>query len=443
MKRKINIQLLVLVFIAMSTTLTMAIGVFYNLFQKEILADLKSYTHIIGNSGVFLEKTYTGTITDQSIRVTVIDKDGNVYYDSMMDKNHMDNHNSRPEVMDAIQYGEGEDIRLSKTIKTNAFYYAIRLDNGMILRTAKEVDSVVSVFKKTFPVIGLLAVIVFAICVGLAHFMTKSLITPIEQLAEDTDSYNTLVTYKELVPFIHTIQKQHEDIIRSANMRQEFTANVSHELKTPLTAISGYAELIESGMANAKDIHHFAGEIHQNSKRLLTLIDDIIQLSELDTTEVEVSFEKIDLYEIAKSSFEMLKITANQVGIELKLEGEPCEICGNKAMIEEVIMNLCDNAIRYNNKNGKVLITVKPVNNEAILSVKDTGIGISKENQQRIFERFYRVDKSRSKSTGGTGLGLAIVKHIVVKHNAHMEVKSEIGQGTEIKVVFKLGESNK
>ena len=436
MKRKINIQLLILTALAISATLIMVVGVFYELFRKEMLENLKAYTHVLGESGIFQQEQYDFSIAEEEIRITLISEDGTVVYDSCIDKKKMDNHVNRPEFIEALKTGEGNDVRYSKTLDISTFYYALRLENGIVLRVAKEAESIWSVFENVFPIIGIFAMVVFGICTIVAHFMTKSLVAPIEQLATDVEKCESISTYKELIPFINTIQKQHEDIIKSAQMRQEFTANVSHELKTPLTAISGYAELIESGMANGEDMRHFASEIHQNSNRLLTLINDIIQLSELDSTEVEVSFVPIDIYQVAKGCVEMLQITANQHDIDLSIKGIPARINGNKAMIEEVIVNLCDNAIRYNNKGGKVMVSVHKLANQVILSIKDTGIGISKENQQRIFERFYRVDKSRSKSTGGTGLGLAIVKHIVGKHNAYMEVESELGKGTEIKVIF-------
>ena len=443
MKRKINIQLLALVALAMSATLIMVVGVFYRLFQDEVVQDLAAYTQLLGNSGVFGQEEQKLKITESDIRVTLIKQDGTVYYDSSVNPEKMENHSDRPEFIEAVQTGKGDDVRCSKTLDKNTFYCALQLENGMVLRTAKDSKSILSVFESTFPLIGIFIVIVFGICMILAHFMTKSLVAPIEQLAKDVEECDSISTYKELVPFINTIQKQHDDIIQGAQMRQEFTANVSHELKTPLTAISGYAELIESGMASGEDMRHFASEIHQNSNRLLTLINDIIQLSELDCTEVEISFEMVDLYQVARRCIEMLQITAAQNNIKLTLEGTPCIISANKAMMEEVIVNLCDNAIRYNNKNGEVKVTIRPVNDKVVLSIRDTGIGISKENQQRIFERFYRVDKSRSKSTGGTGLGLAIVKHIIGKHHASLEVESELGKGTEIKAIFNGIEKSK
>lgn len=438
MKRKIKIQLLGLTAIAMLATLVMVVGVFYNLFKREVLDDLETYTNVLGQSGVFeQDETYIKDISQNNLRITVINADGSIHFESDANAQEMENHSNRPEVIAALKNGKGEAVRESETMDRNTFYYAVRLDNNTVLRVAKEADSIWSVFTSTFPVIGSLSIILFIICIGVAHLLTKSLVKPIEQIAKDMEHCDSISTYKELIPFVHTIQKQHEDILRNARMRQEFTANVSHELKTPLTAISGYAELIENGMANGEDMRRFAGEIHQNSNRLLMLINDIIRLAELDSKEVEVSFGKVNLYQVAESCTNMIRINAKKHGVSLYLEGKQCEIIANKEMIEEVVFNLCDNAIRYNNRGGSVKVSINQKGEETILSVKDTGIGISKEHQERIFERFYRVDRSRSKSTGGTGLGLAIVKHVISKHQAEMILESEKGKGTEIKIIFK------
>ena len=219
-------------------------------------------------------------------------------------------------------------------------------------------------------------------------------------------------------------------------MRQDFTANVTHELKTPLTSISGYAELIENGMAEEKETRRFAGEIHRNAIRLIRLINDILQLSELDTRETKLETERLNLYGLACTCLEMMKIHAEPHGISLYMEGGPAWIEGNRGMIEEVLYNLCSNAIRYNKENGRVDIHVEETPRGALLRVADTGIGIPKKHQEHIFERFYRVDKSRSKERGGTGLGLAIVKHIVAEHHAKICLESEEGTGTAITIVF-------
>ncbi|SCG82665.1 two-component system, OmpR family, phosphate regulon sensor histidine kinase PhoR [Proteiniborus sp. DW1] len=222
----------------------------------------------------------------------------------------------------------------------------------------------------------------------------------------------------------------------SEKIRREFTANVSHELKTPLTTISGYAELIENDIARKEDIKGFATKIRSEATRLIFLINDIIKLSELEEPKTDLQLEYVDLLEIAIECENMLTIPAQKKNVKMKVSGESCKVLVDRNMIEELIYNLCDNAIRYNKPNGTVTVTVKSKDKSTILSVEDTGIGIPEEHQSRIFERFYRVDRSRSKATGGTGLGLSIVKHIVQQHNAKITLSSEVNVGTKITVIF-------
>ena len=220
-------------------------------------------------------------------------------------------------------------------------------------------------------------------------------------------------------------------------MRREFTANVSHELKTPLTSISGFAELIENGMAKPADIKKFAAKIHTESARLLTLIGDIIMLSELDETP-ERELKQLDLCPVVQKCVERLQPAAEHAEVSLRFDGESVSVMADTAQIEDMVENLCDNAIRYNRKGGDVIVTLKREEDKAVLTVADTGIGIPPEHQNRIFERFYRVDKSRSKETGGTGLGLAIVKHIAEQHHAKLSLRSTLGEGTVIQVSFPI-----
>lgn len=217
--------------------------------------------------------------------------------------------------------------------------------------------------------------------------------------------------------------------------RREFTANVSHELKTPLQSIIGSAELLENDLVRPEDTKRFVGNIKSEAERLVSLINDIIRLSQLDENS-ETTKESVDLYNIAKEVVEVLSASAAKRQVELCLNGEPCIINGVRRYLYEVVYNLCDNAIRYNKDGGSVTITVKKENNNIILSVSDTGIGIPAEDQNRIFERFYRVDKSHSKETGGTGLGLSIVKHAASYHGGTIALKSQLGKGTTVTVTF-------
>lgn len=445
MKKRINLQFMILTLAAIIATVTMSTVVFYGVLEREILNDLKTYTQLMVETDAWEIITDPVHVGEQSagsqvsqLRITLIGAKGEVIFDNSADVEIMENHKERPEISDAFKNGEGFAIRKSETLEKSSFYYAKLLNNGSVLRVAKEVKSLYSLFLSMFPLIAVICIFLFAICIILSNILTKSIVRPIEHLADNLDDLESAHVYKELVPFVATIRRQHEDIMRNANMRQEFTANVSHELKTPLTSISGYSELIESGMATEDDVKRFAKEIHKSSKRLLSLINDIIRLSELDQTSSEETFESVDLYETAQNCIDMLKMSAQKNNVTLSIEGESKIVTANGQMIEELIYNLCDNAIRYNNPDGTVTVAIKEDYDNIYVEVKDTGIGISDEHKERIFERFYRVDKSRSKSTGGTGLGLAIVKHIVARHeNAEIKLESEVGKGTTVTVAFK------
>ena len=438
LKRKINKYFLIIALVTIVAVMLISTVVFYELFKAEVMNDLKTCTHILKDTGVFdaLDDLDEGSLADEDMRITIISASGDVVYDSKADATDMANHENRPEIEEAFMSGEGEDVRTSETLNKNTFYYAILLDDGYVLRTSKESSSIWIVFANGLPVLLAIILLLVIATIFVTDYLTRSIVKPIELMARDISKVDETKCYKEMQPFINTIKRQHEDILQNAQMRQEFTANVSHELKTPLTSISGYSELIENGMAAEEDIRRFAHEIHRNSNRLLTLINDIIRLSELDVSENDTSMEPVDLYTIAQTAVDMQQMNAEKHNISLSMTGSPALINANKMMMEELVYNLTDNAIRYNNENGSVICKVEKLNDAVILLVKDTGIGIPKEHQERIFERFYRVDKSRSKLTGGTGLGLAIVKHIVAQHDAEIEVDSEPGVGTEIKVIF-------
>ncbi len=441
MKRKIHMELLVIAALAIVLTLLFALFVFYGLFQEQIMGDLREDALAFKSMRVFDHPEELDgenfEMEEGGLRITLVDTQGDVIFDTDVDEAFMENHEDRPEIQQAFETGEGSGTIKSETLDRNSFYYAVRLDNGTVLRVAREADSIFAVTKNMLVTVAGVFVLLFIFTVVLSNYFTKSLVRPIEELAENLGEPGTQVVYKELAPFVAKIRQQHEDILKSAKMRQEFTANVSHELKTPLTAISGYAELIEHGMAGKENTERFAGEIHKNASRLLILINDIIQLSQLDGGKTDVEYTDLDLYQLAGECISMLNMNAQKQNVTMKLCGKPSMVFADKQLMEELLFNLCDNAIRYNNKGGSVTVTVdENKEGNTYLSVKDTGIGIPPEHQDRVFERFYRVDKSRSKATGGTGLGLAIVKHIVAQHEAKIFLESEPKKGTEIVVVF-------
>ncbi len=437
MKKKINRNLMGIASLAIFLTLGLTLAIYFQLMQKQIMEDLRTHVHILSSSDYvleYLEDNYDPA--KDRLRITVVSEDGEVLYESGADAKSMENHMERPEIRDAVENGEGKAVRRSNTIGTLTFYYAERQDNGNVIRIARDFAYFSRVFTHLAPEMIAVFIGIFILCIVLGHYMTKRFIEPIEMLAEDVDRAEGMQTYTEIQPFIETINQQHSELKRSAKLRQEFTANVSHELKTPLTSISGYAELIEAEIATGADTVRFAGEIHKNSQRLLTLINDILRLSQLDSVEEYIDTEPVDLYEMALNCRDMFQMQAGRNRITLRVKGTAQTIQANRQMMDELIFNLCDNAIRYNNAGGDVLVTVGREEESVFLCVKDTGIGISQKDQERIFERFYRVDKSRSKQTGGTGLGLAIVKHIAVLHRAQIFVQSKLGNGTEIKVLF-------
>lgn len=436
MKRKINIQFAIITMVAIIFTVILSVTVYSELFQREVRENLRICAYELKNTGFFddPQADYTMKAVD-NVRITLIDTDGTVAFDTNASIGELDNHGRRPEIQEAFQNGEGEIMRRSATMKKTVFYFALRLDNGQVLRVAKEAGNVWSMLSALALPLGVMSIALILVSVLLTHFLTTSILAPIEHMASHIDDEEVEVTYRELEPFMETIRKQHENIVKNSQMRQEFTANVSHELKTPLTAISGYAELIAAGMTTGDDTIRFAGEISKSSNRLLTLINDILRLSELDAS-TEVPMEEIDLYELAEKCVNMLQINAEKQNVTLMLTGKPTKMQANREMMEELLYNLVSNAIRYNRPYGNVVVSVSREDDHVSLTVEDTGIGISQSDQERVFERFYRVDKSRSKSTGGTGLGLAIVKHVVQCHGARLNMKSQLGSGTRIEIKF-------
>lgn len=440
MKKKINIRFIMIAALAIVVTALSAMLVYYNILKEQVFGDLKAYAHVIellniDDLAAGIEKDPYNPI-DDDLRITLIGADGEVLYESLLNKDEMDNHNERPEIIEAREKGEGEAVRYSATSGTHTFYYAERLQNGNVLRIGRDSVSVNRIMVNTLVIVLVIALCILFVCMGISHYLTKKLVEPIEKLATNIMLVDENNVYEEIRPFVNTIKEQHINIINNAQLRQEFTANVSHELKTPLTAISGYAELIGNGMTGKEDTIRFSNEIHSNANRLLSLINDIIKLSELDEADHQMEMERIDLYKLAENCVQMMQVTAEKQGIRLILQGESTMVMANKGLMDEVFYNLCSNAIRYNKPGGSVTVTVGTKDEHPFLSVTDTGIGIPKECQERVFERFYRVDKSRSKSTGGTGLGLAIVKHIVAQHNAAVHLDSELGEGTTIEIVF-------
>ena len=441
MEEKIGYRLFMMGFLGLVCTAVLCIFVFHKAFIEQAWQSLEYQTALI--AAIYQDNPQNlENISPQEIRLTLISPDGDVLYETATDQQTMENHIGRPEIQEALESGVGQDIRDSQTMGYQTYYYAQRLSDGNILRIAQDSQSLWSIYDEALPAILLSCLLMMGIAAITACILTRTLIQPVLKMTEDLDHIQDNVPYRELAPFAEAI---HSDrVLRENNekMRQEFTANVSHELKTPLTSISGYAELIETGMVKPEDVAEFGSKIHREASRMIRLVNDILQLSHLDSVRPEgeaVTMETVDLLELARDCVERQKVNARHAYVALSYLGESAPVLGSRTLLEELYQNLCDNAIRYNRPGGKVQLAVGCTRDgHAYLTVRDNGIGIPKDAQSSVFERFYRVDKSRSKATGGTGLGLAIVKNIARIHNARIKLESEVGVGTTITVTFEL-----
>lgn len=382
---------------------------------------------------------------DTGVRCTLIAEDGTVLYDNESTA-ALPSHADRPEFRQALAEGSGTSTRESKTMDRETHYYALRLDTPagvQVLRVGEEVDNIWGLSADTLPLL-VCALVVILLGAGLfSAWLTRLLVQPINRLAENLDTIEADVPYEELIPLARTVQTDRKLRENNETMRREFTANVSHELKTPLTSISGYAELIETGMAKTADVPTFAARIHKEAQRMIALVSDILQLSELDSTQAArgqsapPDMVPVDLAALVKEIAQTMTVNARKAYVTLQYDARPATVKGCRDQLVELTTNLCDNAIRYNRPGGHVELRCGVgADGCPFLEVEDNGIGIPQDSQSRVFERFYRVDKSRSKATGGTGLGLAIVKHIALLHDARIDLQSQVGTGTTIKVTF-------
>lgn len=370
----------------------------------------------------------------EETRVTWIGSDGDVLYDSSEGQEDMENHADRPEVREAFQSGAGQDIRESDTLGRQMFYYAQRLSDGSVLRVSKTISSALGSALQILPGMAVIAVLMVGLAWMLSKWQVSKLIEPINKLDLEHPLENDV--YEELTPLLESMDKQNKEKEAIANMRKEFSANVSHELKTPLTSISGYAEIMMNGLVRPEDVRGFSERIYNEASRLIVLIEDIIRLSKLDEGGGEVEKEEVDLYALTREVCSRLAHKAEKHSVHVEVSGEPVSILGIRQVLNEMIYNICENAIKYNKPGGKVDVWVGSTLKGVKVIITDTGIGIPEDQQERIFERFYRVDKSHSKETGGTGLGLSIVKHGAILHNASIHVDSSLGKGTRMELTF-------
>lgn len=382
------------------------------------------------------------------LRVTLVAPDGQVLYDSAEDASMLPNHADRPEVAEAMSDGTGSSERASETVGYVSIYEARRLASGDVLRLSVDRAGAASFISRDVRMLALIAVCVVLASWGVSRLLAKGFVRPILEI--DPTEAGAQAPYAELEPLVARLNDQHAQLLErmsaiqnADDMRREFTANVTHELKTPIASISGASELIRDGICRPEDVRGFAGRIYDDARRLSSLVSDILMLSKLDETEragdrtgLFGPSEKIDLLSVARDVEGRLAPKAERLGVTLHVEGVRSVIDGNARLLDELVSNLVENAIRYNREGGQVYVWVVPQFGRPCIRVSDTGIGIPEEAQKKVFERFYRVDKGRSRDMGGTGLGLAIVKHAAAFHDADVELKSKLGQGTTVTVTF-------
>ncbi len=383
-------------------------GILYEYFQNQLKLELEKEADYISTAILTEGISYFDKINSDE-RITLIAPDGTVLADTDTDSEKLENHLDRKEIQLALKNGTGTSVRYSKTFMERTIYYAVTLENGNILRVSEKQYTVITIL------------------LGLAQ--------PIVMIILLTILSSAILTAKISKNIIDSEEQKKREI-----MRREFTSNVSHELKTPLTSISGFAEMLMQGDATNETVVDFSKSIYDESQRMITLVQDILRISELDE-KTEFEQEEIDLYALAENVAERLQSEAEKMQVQLRVIGEHCHVYGVRKILDEIVHNLCDNAIKYNHPNGLAEIGIHEIEDSILLSVRDTGIGIAKEEQERIFERFYRVDKARSKAIGGTGLGLSIVKHGAIYHHAQIHIESDIGKGTIITISFPISEN--
>ena len=419
----------------------MFISNLYNYFEQQIFNELENEATFIED--FILNHQYDEIRNfDTKNRITLIHKNGEVFFDNKVDIQEMENHFTREEILGALQNKQAKVARFSSTMTEKTLYYAKLLSNQDILRISCNQHSVAVLVLGMSQSLLIMFVIAIIICAVIAKFVSKKIVEPLNKInLENPEDTNV---YQELKPFTHRISEENFEKAQREELRQQFSANVSHELKTPLTSISGFAEILKNGGTDEQTTKDFANTIYKETQRMISLVNDIIKLSKLDEKSISQEKEEINLTELSKEVITPLLPVAEKKNVKIDLEAEnQVFINGVRSVIFEMIYNLVENAIKYNKNDGKVIVKISKTSENpsskkqnVVLSVSDTGIGIPKNEQERIFERFYRIDKSRSKESGGTGLGLSIVKHGAKYHNAKVTLSSQEGKSSTFTIYF-------
>ena len=449
MKNRIFKGIFLVAILVWLACLVLILGALYLQYNGEYARELKNEANIVARAVEVSGMDYLESLQlEENHRITWIAADGTVKFDSSVSETGMENHKDRPEVTEAEKTGYGEDTRYSKTLAEKTMYSAIRLSDSSVLRVSQVQFSIFTLVLSMIQPILIILIMAVILSALLAARLARRHVEPLNQI--DLDDPEAAETYEEVRPLVNRIAEQNLELnsritrlqtdvdekTREAEYRKEFTANVSHELKTPLTSISGFAEIIKNGIVKEEDIPRFAGRIYDEAQRLITLVEDIIKLSQLDEKQIAAKKERLDLYMLCQDVLYTLEQAAEQRQIALHLAGKHLYVEAVGQIVEEIIYNLCDNGIKYNRAGGSVTVTVCEEDGRPAVKVSDTGIGIPQEDLDRVFERFYRVNKSHSKEIGGTGLGLSIVKHGAAYHGADIKVESRLGEGTHITIIF-------
>lgn len=393
-------------------------------------------------------------------RYTLISESGLVLYDSQANADQMDNHATRPEVQQAARTGEAVSLRYSDTLGTDTVYAAEKLSDGRIVRLSETRHSLIAFLGEMLVPVVVALVVAAGLVFLLSRALTRHIMKPIDALDMAEPLENEI--YEEMVPLLRRIddqqallKKQNKELAEAESMRRDFSSNVSHEMKTPLQVISGYAELMKNDMVLPDDRQKFAGLIYDEAQAMRGLINDVLTLSKLDESAFTREDLPIDVRAVADRMAARLESFASDQGIAIRVEGDGARVLGSETLAEEMLYNLIENGVRYNREGGNVTVSIRQraanshdevalrqagaegdVRNVVEVRVSDTGPGIPEEAREKVFERFFRLDKSRSKETGGTGLGLAIVKHAVQYHHGAIAVEGELGEGTTFVMRF-------
>ena len=437
-------------------------GSFYDSAESQMRQALRTEANLVAQALVSVGESYFDKFSSsEGTRITWISADGKVLYDSQVNETTMDNHISREEIALALKNGQAEVVRQSDTLSEKTMYYAKLLDDGTIIRVSCGYDTVMDMLIAIVQPMILLLLVLCVIMYAVANYTAKAVVAPLNGIDLESGTMADVRGFEEIKPLLARIRRQNVMIdtnirelklehAKREDFRRDFTANISHELKTPLTSISGVSEMLMNGIIRTEDVPEFAANINKEAGRLISLVNDIILISRLEAEDLYTQKEQVDIFKLALSVKNRLEVLASKRNIKLTVTGrlvDGTEISENDSdieltvmgvynMLEDMIVNLCDNAIKYNVENGKVDISIIEHNKQMEIVVEDTGIGISDEDKGSVFERFYRVDKSRSKEVGGTGLGLSIVKHIVMYHGGSVNVEDRVGGGTRMVAII-------